>query len=120
MSMAYTEMLKRLKEERVRLGLLQEDMAKHVRMSQSHYSKIEKGFGRLSYYELQYLCGSGVDFYYVYTDERFNGKHERLLLESNVSKLRCYLDIIYSVSTLDRTKDAGIMIWGLHLLLSKR
>lgn len=55
MSATYNEMLKRLIEERKRLGLSQQQMARLVHITQSNYSKVEKGLHRLSYEELKYL-----------------------------------------------------------------
>ena len=54
MSATYNEMLKRLIEERKRLGLSQQQMARLVHITQSNYSKVEKGLHRLSYEELKY------------------------------------------------------------------
>lgn len=49
MSATYNEVLKRLVEERKRLGLSQQEMARLIYITQSNYSKVEKGLHRLSY-----------------------------------------------------------------------
>ena len=70
MSMEYQEFCDRLKEERMRLSLSQMEISRLLRMTQSNYSKVELGKRRLSYYEIQYLCETNVDVYYVFTGER--------------------------------------------------
>ena len=47
MSASYNEVLKRLIEERKNLGLSQMEMARLVYITQSNYSKVEKGLQRL-------------------------------------------------------------------------
>lgn len=52
MGKIYQEVSNRLCEERKRLGYSQQQMGQLIRMSQSHYSKVELGKRRLSYYEV--------------------------------------------------------------------
>ena len=61
MQKSYEDVLKRLKEERKRLGLSQMEISRCVHMNQSDYCKVEAGHRLLSYYELQELSGRGVD-----------------------------------------------------------
>ena len=70
MSMEYQKFCDRLKEERMRLSLSQMEIGHLLRMSQSNYSKVELGKRYLSYYEIQYLCATDIDVYYVFTGER--------------------------------------------------
>lgn len=67
--------LKRLIEERKRLGLSQQEMAHLVYITQSNYSKVEKGLHRLSYEELKYLSNANVDIFYIFTGYRCIGKY---------------------------------------------
>ncbi len=62
MSATYNEVLIRLIEERKRLGLSQKEMARLVYITQSNYSKVEKGLHRLSYEEVKYLSKAKVIF----------------------------------------------------------
>lgn len=73
MSATYNEMLKRLIEERKRLGLSQQQMARLVHITQSNYSKVEKGLHRLSYEELKYLSKANIDIFYIFTGYRCAG-----------------------------------------------
>ena len=75
MSATYNEMLKRLIEERKRLGLSQQQMARLVHITQSNYSKVEKGLHRLSYEELKYLSKANIDIFYIFTGYRCAGKY---------------------------------------------
>ena len=75
MSKDYADVLERLKEERERHKISQEEMGQLMRMTQSHYSKAELGKKRFSYYEMMYLCDSALDLYYIYScqigDEKY-------------------------------------------------
>lgn len=48
---SYSHFTERLKEERKRVGLSQNETAQKLKMSQSHYSKVELAKRRLSFYE---------------------------------------------------------------------
>lgn len=48
MSTTYNDALIRLKEERCRLSLSQNDMAQFIHVNQSNYCKVEQGLRRLS------------------------------------------------------------------------
>lgn len=100
MDMAYDEVLKRLRAERKRLSLTQGEMSRLARMSQSNYSKIERGSRRLSYYELKYLCDSDIDLYYVFTGCRCSEKCNEVFFHFNYSELLCFLNIVTSVAEL--------------------
>ena len=66
MSATYNELLKRLIEERKRLGLSQKEMAHNIYITQSNYSKVEKGLQRLSFEELKYLSKTNIDIVYIF------------------------------------------------------
>lgn len=68
-------MLKRLIEERKRLGLSQQQMARLVHITQSNYSKVEKGLHRLSYEELKYLSKANIDIFIYLQDIDVPGKY---------------------------------------------
>lgn len=95
MSMEYQKFCDRLKEERIGLSFSQMEISSLLRMTQSHYSKAELGKRRLSYYEIQCLCETEVDVYYVFTGERCQQiEADGFFLESTVEELKSYLEII--------------------------
>lgn len=75
MSITYNEVLNRLIEERKHLGLSQMEMAQFVYITQSNYSKVEKGLHRLSFKELKGLSQTDIDLMYIFTGNRCNGKY---------------------------------------------
>lgn len=95
----YADVLERLKEERNQRKWSQNDMSRHVHMSQGNYSKIEMGKRRLSYEELKYLCGSGVNVHYVFTGQKGDLQIDEFLRQYNYSELVCLLDLILSLIT---------------------
>lgn len=106
MSATYNEVLKRLIEERKRLGLSQDEMARLVYITQSNYSKVEKGGHRLSYEELKYLSKSKVDIFYIFTGYRCAGKYVEYFERYTYIELCCYLSIIYSVVVLNDCRSS--------------
>lgn len=112
MYVAYEDVLKRLKEERHRLSLTQNDMSRCVRMSQSNYSKIELGLRRLNYYELKYLCESDVDVHYIYTGLKSNGQYNEFFSKCKYAEINCFLSVIYSIAVLrSREREAASGKW---------
>ena len=105
MSATYNEMLKRLIEERKRLGLSQQEMARLVHITQSNYSKVEKGFHRLSYEELKYLSKAKVDIFYIFTGYRCAGRYVEYFQKYTYIELCCYLGIIYSLVVLNACRS---------------
>lgn len=101
MSATYNEVLKRLIEERKRLGLSQQEMARLVHITQSNYSKVEKGLHRLSYEELKYLSKANVDIFYILTGYRCAGKYVEYFQQYTYVELCCCLGIIYSLIVLN-------------------
>lgn len=94
MSATYQSFREKLKEERLRLELSQLEIGQILRMSQSHYSKVELGTRRLSYYEIQYLCETKVDVYYIFTGEKCKIEMNNILLKYTFEELKCYLEIL--------------------------
>ena len=107
MNAAYNDVLKRLKQERQRLCLTQEEMGLCARMSQSNYSKIELGSRRLSYCELQYLCDTDIDLYYIFTGSRCSKKYNEVFFNYSYQELLCFLNIVSSVSELCYANEGG-------------
>jgi len=96
MSIAYDDVLKRLIEERYRLGLTQKQMGQCVRMNQSNYSKVELGLRRLGYHELKYLCESGVDIHYIYTAQKGTDAYSDFLSRCSYFELKGCLHTFYA------------------------
>lgn len=104
MSASYNEVLKRLIEERKNLGLSQMEMARLVYITQSNYSKVEKGLQRLSYEELRYFSKAKVDIFYIFTGYRCTGKYIENFQQYTYAELCCYLGIIYFLIVLNGDK----------------
>lgn len=96
MNITYSDALIRLKEERCRLSLSQDDMARYIHINQSNYSKAEQGQRRLSYNELTCLCETAVDMHYVFTGQRGNGYYLEKLKDCSYSDAICCLNMIHS------------------------
>ncbi|MCM1187429.1 MAG: helix-turn-helix domain-containing protein [Lachnoclostridium sp.] len=101
MSATYNDVLKRLMEERMRLGLSQKEMARLAHITQSNYSKAEKGLHRLSYEELKYFSKAKVDICYMFTGYKCVGKYVEYFRRYTYVELCCYLGIIYSLVVLN-------------------
>ena len=87
----YEDFLARLKEERLRLGLSQDDIGRLLRMTQSHYSKAELGTRRFTYYELQCLCDTDVDVFYLFTGRRFEPLSDESMKKKPMDELVFYM-----------------------------
>lgn len=107
MSTTYNDALIRLKEERCRLALSQNDMARYIHVNQSNYSKVEQGLRRLSYNELTCLCDTAVDMHYVFIGQRGNSYYLEKLKDCSYSEAICYLNMIHSVVVLGGNKEAN-------------
>lgn len=94
-------MLKRLVKERKQLGLSQQEMARLIHITQSNYSKVEKGLYRLSYEELKYLSEGNVDIFFIFTGHRCVGKYVGYFRQYTYGELCCYLAVIYSMIVLN-------------------
>lgn len=103
MSITYNEVLNRLIEERKHLGLSQMEMAQFVYITQSNYSKVEKGLHRLSFKELKGLSQTDIDLMYIFTGNRCNGKYIDYFQKYTCKELYCYLSIVYSYAVLQNS-----------------
>lgn len=90
----YIHCLGRLREERLGLHYSQSEMGCIMRMSQSHYSKAEQGIRRFTYYEIQCLCESCVDTYYIFTGKRVKYSYKDFFMNYSYEELVCILKII--------------------------
>ncbi len=105
MNVRYQKVLKRLKEERLRLGWSQWEISFKLQMEQSHYSKAELGAKRFTYYELQRLGKTGVDIHYMYTGKRLEEMQVEMLRTCTYSELFYFVEILYAQLNFLRDKD---------------
>ena len=94
------DILKRLKEERIRMGLSQREMSNFLRLSQSDYSKVELGKRLLSYYELLSLCATDADVNYIYTGRRATDRYMEFFERFDYTMLVNCLQIIFATVNL--------------------
>lgn len=97
MSADYSDVINRIKEERARLGLTQNEMARYVCINQSTFNKVEQGTRRFNYSELKYLCDSPVDVYYVITGKKCGEKYKEYFTQYGYEQLVNIMNIISSV-----------------------
>lgn len=97
MGISYSDVLKRLIEERHRLGWSQYEISQCICMSQSDYNKVEHGRRRLSYCELKGLCDSEIDVNYIYTNQRSIGRYIDFFNQCNFSELLSFYSVLYAV-----------------------
>lgn len=74
--MNYDSVLVRLKEERWRLSVTQEQMGVYIHSSQSSYSKVERGERLLAFAELKSMCEHGVDVHFIFTGQRCDERYQ--------------------------------------------
>ena len=99
----YEDFIDRLKEERLRLALSQDDIGRLLRMTQSHYSKAELGNRRFTYYELQCLCDTDVDVFYLFTGQHFESANDEDMKKKSMDELILYMNILCNlILYLDR------------------
>ncbi len=113
MSVFYENVLKRLIEERRRLGLSQREMGRLVRLDQSNYSKVEMGNRRLNYHELKRLGDSQADLYYIFTGKRYDGRYGFFAAELNYAHLVGLLNLMRTFSNFRHgaeDADQGAML----------
>lgn len=94
MSATYQKFHERLKEQRLLMELSQLEISQFLRMSQSHYSKAELGKRRLSYYEIQCLCETKLNVYYIFTGEKCKIELQDFFSECTFEEIECYLEIL--------------------------
>ena len=98
MNESYQNVLQRLKEERKRKKWSQEQISRQLRMSQSHYSKVELGKRRFTYYEVQYLYGLEVDAHYIFTGQKIGTEQEVFFSNCDYRELNFYMHILAYVA----------------------
>lgn len=98
MNATYQNVLERLREERLRNSWSQEQISQKLKMSQSHYSKVELGRRRFSYYEVQYLYELDVDAHYIFTGQKSNEKCEAFFSNCDYRELNFYLHVLAYMS----------------------
>lgn len=98
MNESYQNVLQRLKEERKRKKWSQEQISRQLRMSQSHYSKVELGKRRFTYYEVQYLYGLEVDAHYIFTGQKSGTEQEVFFSNCDYRELNFYMHILAYVA----------------------
>lgn len=98
MNESYQNVLQRLKEERKRKKWSQEQISRQLRMSQSHYSKVELGKRRFTYYEVQYLYGLDVDAHYIFTGQKSGTEQEVFFSNCDYRELNFYMHILAYVA----------------------
>ena len=97
MSADYNDVINRIKEERARLGLTQNEMARYVCINQSTFNKVEQGTRRFNYSELKYLCDSPVNVYYVITGKKCGEKYKEYFSQYGYEQLVNIMNIVSSV-----------------------
>lgn len=70
MNSNYKNFALRLKEERIRCGLTQQQLCRCLKTPQSAFSRAETGYIRLTYPKLKYLSATDLDIFYVFTGNR--------------------------------------------------
>ncbi len=107
MSIGYESVLARLKEQRVKKEWSQMELSRLLQMEQSHYSKVEQGKKRLTYYEMQRLCHSGMDVHYIYTGKQLEGTDMSYFDSCSYSELFCFIGILYAMVSYLGTRQPG-------------
>lgn len=98
MKESYQSVLERLKEERIRKKWSQEQICRQLRMSQSHYSKVELGKRRFTYYEVQYLYDLQLDAHYIFTGQKSGTEQEGFFSKCDYRELHFYMHILAYVA----------------------
>ncbi len=100
MKAAYSDVPKRLKEERVRMGLSQQSMSRLAGISQANYAKAEAGTRRLGYYELKRMGEAKLDLLYVFCGMRCKEHFLQRLAPYRFQELLSLLNIFVSLAQL--------------------
>lgn len=99
MSADYTNVLRRLREERTAHGLTQREMGSQIGISQGHYSKAEQAVKRFTYQEMKRLAETDLDLYYIYTGKKVRQRNKELLKRCSYRELLCYLNMTASIAS---------------------
>ena len=105
--MSYESALERLRDERGRMSVTQEQMSRYIHISQSYYSKVERGERLLAYYELKSMCEHGMDVHFIFTGQRCSGMYKDFFRKLKYSELLGYLNILSAVVKYLYVNEAG-------------
>lgn len=94
MSETYDDVIRRIKEERLRLGLSQKEIAQFVHTTQSNVNKMEQGARRLNYGELKYICESPIDMQYAFTGNKCGERYKEFFSHYRYEQLLNIMNII--------------------------
>ena len=113
MSISYDDFIRRLKEERINQQLSLRAMSKKVRVLPSHYLKIENGYNRLTFYELENICSTDLDIYYIFTGRRgmTGNRYEEILKNAGVEQIICCLQVIHLIANMKRKRSSYREEW---------
>lgn len=112
MGVAYEDFLKRLKEERINRNLTQCQMGARLRMSQSHYSKAELGKRKFTFYEMQSLCRTELNVFYILTGIKADEKYRKALEEREPHELNLLLRIICFADSFHKRRNRYYLVDG--------
>lgn len=96
MGMIFAEAIKRIKEERERMGISQIQMARYMCISQTQMDRVEHGARRINYLELKALIKHGVNIHYVITGKRSVKVNGSLFEGLSYTQLLNIFNIVYS------------------------
>lgn len=94
MNVSYQNVLERLKEERLQKNWSQEQISRQLKMSQSHYSKVELGKKRFTYYEVRRLYDLELDAHYIFTGNKSGIVQEAFFADCDYRELHFYLHVL--------------------------
>lgn len=94
MKATYQNLLERLKEERLAKKWSQDQISQKLQMSQSHYSKVELGNRRFTYYEVQDLYELELDAHYIFTGQRSAIAEDAFFSHCDYRELHFYLHVL--------------------------
>ena len=108
MSATYLDVLERMKEERFRLCLSQDEMSRCIRIDQSNYSKVELGTRRLKFAEMKCLCEAPVDVHYIFTGQRAGQEYRELFAGCSYEALINVLGILMAVEAASYSMEVSV------------
>ena len=111
MCIDYLEFLSRLREERKYFHMTQDEMGKAIRIVQGHYSKIENGIKRFTLYELQSLCETQIDVFYLFSGEKAIGQDALLGENLCLEQLICIIKVINMMAKCKREEELERKQW---------
>ena len=88
----YEKVLERLLEERLNVGMEQDEIASIIGVTQSNYSKTGRGMRRFSYFQVKRLCETNMDINYIFTGEKSTGHYN--IEQYSYTELRAIMDMV--------------------------